>query len=114
MSQFQSSLNASNKPSTAFWKAHVKALRGSGLNRAEYCRRHKLSYHALTYWNKKLKDRGCDSESSTVVPVMAVRQMACPSHSPVRIKFRQQFTIEIEEGFDESLLRKIITALEGL
>ncbi|WP_319549680.1 IS66 family insertion sequence element accessory protein TnpA [Desulfogranum marinum] len=36
-----------------FWIAHVEAQAKSGLNRAEYCRQHKLSYHALTYWQKK-------------------------------------------------------------
>ncbi len=36
------------------WKAHAEAQRQSGLSRAEYCRRHNLSYHALTYWVKKL------------------------------------------------------------
>ncbi|MFV0437527.1 MAG: IS66 family insertion sequence element accessory protein TnpA, partial [Desulfopila sp.] len=29
------------------WQAHVKALAQSGLSRAEYCRRHSLSYHAM-------------------------------------------------------------------
>ncbi|MEA3467094.1 MAG: hypothetical protein U9R57_02590 [Thermodesulfobacteriota bacterium] len=31
------------------WQAHVKAQMQSGLNRAEYSRQHKLSYHAMTY-----------------------------------------------------------------
>jgi len=38
-----------------FWQAHVKALADSGLSRREYCRRHHLAYHALTYWVRKLK-----------------------------------------------------------
>ena len=113
MPRTQSSHHASNKAGAAFWKAHVKALQCSGLNRAEYCRRHNLSYHALTYWYEKLKDRESASESSTIVPVISVQQMACPSYPPIRIRFKQQFTIEIDEGFDEVLLRKIITALEG-
>ena len=33
-----------------FWQAHVRALATSGLSRRAYCRRHQLSYHALTYW----------------------------------------------------------------
>ena len=31
-----------------YWQAHVRALRTSGLSRRGYCRRHHLSYHALT------------------------------------------------------------------
>ncbi len=114
MSRSQSSHPASNKPGSAFWKAHVKAWHDSGLNSAEYCRRHNLSYHALTYWHDKFKDREYKSGSSTIVPVMAVQQLTCPSHSPVRIRFKQEFSIEIDQDFDEALLRKIIKVLEGV
>ncbi len=36
------------------WEAHLKAAAKSGLSRAEYCRRHNLSYHAMGYWHKRL------------------------------------------------------------
>jgi len=38
--------NAQNSQSSTprHWKAHVEVLQQSGLNRAEYCRQHKLSY----------------------------------------------------------------------
>ena len=38
-----------------FWQAHVRALAASGLSRRGYCRRHELSYHALTYWVRKFR-----------------------------------------------------------
>ena len=45
------------KSGVRFWQAHLRALGGSGLSRREYCRRHHLSYHALTYWVRKLRPR---------------------------------------------------------
>ena len=36
------------------WQAHISAQRKSGLSRAAYCKEHNLSYHAATYWNRKL------------------------------------------------------------
>jgi len=30
------------------WEAHIRAQQKSGLSRTEYCRRHALSYHALS------------------------------------------------------------------
>ncbi len=49
------------------WQAHVKTLKQSGLELAEYCRQHNLSYHALSYWHRKLSGPG--SSKATLVPV---------------------------------------------
>ncbi len=100
------------KRSSAFWKAHVKAWLGSGLNRAEYCRRHKLSYDALTYWYCKAKGTDSSSSTSSIVPVLSAQPVERPVHSPIRIRFRQHFTIEIDRDFDEEVLRKLIMTLE--
>lgn len=51
-----------------FWMAHVDAQAESGLNRAEYCRHHKLSYHTLTYWQRKGR-RSDISRPPQLIPV---------------------------------------------
>ncbi len=48
------------------WEAHLKAAAKSGLSRAEYCRRHNLSYHAMGYWHKRLSRY---MNRQTLVPV---------------------------------------------
>ena len=48
------------------WEAHLKAAAKSGLSRAEYCRRHNLSYHAMGYWHGKLFR---EDSRQTFVPV---------------------------------------------
>jgi transposase-like protein len=39
-------------------QAHVELWRGSGLSRAEYCRRAGLAYHQLTAWLRSEELRG--------------------------------------------------------
>lgn len=50
------------------WQAHVHAFHRSGLSRAEYCRQNNLSYHALTYWQRKLSNPRTAKKCS-LVPV---------------------------------------------
>ena len=101
------------KRNASFWKAHVKAWQDSGLSRAEYCRRHDLSYGAMTYWHGKTKGTDCQTASGSIVPVLSIQPVELSSHSPIRIIFREQFTIEIDAEFDEAVLRKVVRALEG-
>jgi transposase-like protein len=41
-------------------QAHVELWRGSGLSRAEYCRRAGLAYHQLTAWLRSEEQRGAE------------------------------------------------------
>ena len=43
---------------------YVEALAQSGLSRREYCRQHNLSYHAATYWLRKLPQAVVEGEPS--------------------------------------------------
>ncbi len=96
--------SGSGKQNAAFWKVYVKRWRKSGLNRAEYCRRHTLSYDALTYWYSKIQEAGINSSRCSIVPVLSVKPQGQSRHSPIRIRFREHFIIETEvspffEGF---------------
>ncbi len=104
--------SCSRKRNAAFWKAHVKAWQDSGLSRAEYCRRYKLSYDGLTYWYGKVREADSNSGVGAIVPVLSVQAPERRSRSPLRIRFRQHFTIEIDDEFDEAVLRRLIAALE--
>ena len=63
--------NSSTSLSRSAWLAHLKASCQSGLSRAEYCRRHNISYHALTYWYKKTAQQHISVQPGSVnlVPV---------------------------------------------
>jgi hypothetical protein len=66
----------------------------------------------LTYWHGKVKKANSHSGVSTIVPVLTVQPCSDRSRTPIRIRFKQHFTIEIDDEFDESILRKLIAALE--
>ncbi len=95
------------------WQAHVKALQKSGLSRAEYCRRHNLSYHALTYWQRKL-------HRSDQPPVLVQVPMVQPANSNldqqkcsgVSIRLNRM-SIELGEQFSPVVLHKVLAVLEG-
>ena len=104
--------SGAGKQNAAFWKAHVKRLRKSGLNRAEYCRRHKLSYDALTYWYSEIQEAGINAGKCSIVPVLSVKPQSQSRQSPIRIRFKEHFIIEIDSEFDEAVLKKLVRALE--
>jgi hypothetical protein len=101
------------KTGVRFWRAHVRALGGSGLSRREYCRRHHLSYHALTYWVRKLRPT-----SPRATPPALVEVPACSlpllrrSGSAFRLHLDQGRLLEIESDFDEAGLGRLLRVLE--
>lgn len=93
------------------WHVHVKALEQSGLSRAEYCRQHKLSYHALTYWYGKLKkDR--NGPSSTLVPVPFHHLQQTSAKPALHLHLPGKCSIEVNDHFSEHTLSRLLAVLE--
>ena len=95
------------------WEAHIRAQQKSGLSRAEYCRRNDLSYHALTYWRRKLT--GSSSGKSQLVPVpmeKMLRSRHPAATSGVKILLHDRIAIEVSEQFSPRALSQVLTVLE--
>ena len=93
-----------------FWQAQVQALDGSGLSRREYCRRHRLSYHALTYWVRKFQPAGPRTSLPALVEVsLPLARGAAPAF---RLHLGQSRLLEIEPDFDEVGLGRLLRVLE--
>ena len=95
------------------WHAHVKALAQSGLSRAEYCRQHKLSYHAMTYWCRRISRK--KESNSNLVPVpfhYLQNQQEQPIQEPLRLILSEKMSIEISDNFSERTLTKLLSVLE--
>lgn len=103
------------KQKRKFWKAHVSAWLKSGLNRAAYCRHNDLSYDAMTYWHRKEKVTARSEQPSAIVPVLSICRSEHPSSSAaaLRIKVGSRFTVELDNDFDSTALKRVITTLEG-
>ncbi len=96
------------------WQAHVRALERSGLSRAEYCRRHNLSYHALRYWQLKLRQMGqapVEIQLPTLQPVAG--DPAQRKHSGVSIRLDSGVRIELDEQFSSLVLGRVLQVLKA-
>ena len=96
-----------------FWQAHVKDLADSGLSRREYCRRHRLAYHALTYWVRK------QGASNTAVAQLSLVEVPLPHRqslrlggSAFRLYLQRGHLLEIDADFDQDALHRLLTVLE--
>ncbi len=96
------------------WQAHVKAQGGSGLSRAEYCRQHKLSYYALTYWQRKKS--GTQQPGTTLVPVPLERMLHKPTQSKssgLKILVTSKLSVEVGDHFSSTTLKRVLSVLEN-
>ena len=94
------------------WEAHLKAAAKSGLSRAEYCRRHNLSYHAMGYWQRRLS---LEDSRQTFVPVnMAlIRREDQPNESGLRILLPGKMSVAVGDNFSTATLNRLLTVLEN-
>jgi len=94
------------------WEAHLTAAAKSGLSRAEYCRQHNLSYHAMGYWHKKLSR---EKSQQTFVPVkMAIiRNDSQRDKSGLRVILPGKMSIAVEDNFSPATLERLLTVLES-
>jgi len=96
------------------WRAHLSAQKESGLSRAEYCRQHQLSYHAATYWNRRLSKPA--SQETTLVPVTFASSMkigpAPANRSVLKVILPNKIAVEVDDSFSPTTLTKLLAALE--
>ena len=96
------------------WQAHITAQKQSGLSRAEYCRQHQLSYHAATYWHRKLSKP--TSQETTLVPVTfasSIKINSAPTaRSVLKVILPNKIAVEVDDGFSPTTLTKLLVTLE--
>ena len=92
----------------SLWKKHIESWQDSGLSQTEYCRRHDLKPHQLTYWKKRF----CQTETGvSFVPLQLIQSSSGDS---LCLVIHDHFKVEIRPGFDPGLLRQLVLALRGL
>ncbi len=98
------------------WKLHVETLKQSGLTRAEYCRQHNLSYHTLTYWQRKLSTKQAKSNETTLVPVpfkaIINHHSVEQARAGLKIILPDKIAVEVGENFSSSTLLRLLATLE--
>jgi hypothetical protein len=97
-----------------YWKQHIDSWQETGLSQAEYCRRHNLKDHQLTYWKKRFLKT---ETGVSFVPLELEDILDIPArtdHALLYLVINNHFKVEIRAGFDAQLLRQLIYALRGL
>jgi len=96
------------------WQAHVDAVAKSGLSRAEYCRQQNLSYHAMTYWQRKLSR---PSNRTNLVPVTLptafIRHGDQHNQAELRIILPGNMSVAVGDNFFPTTLNRLLTVLEN-
>lgn len=92
-----------------FWRHHIQAWQGSGLSQRAYCQKNNLKEYRFSHWKRRLST---DAGTTRFVPV------PLPTRLPVPIKHRvfhvwtpNGFRVDVEEGFDPGLLKKLLAVL---
>ncbi|MFC1524730.1 IS66 family insertion sequence element accessory protein TnpB [Thermodesulfobacteriota bacterium] len=103
-----------SRANSKIWLAHLKAWQKSGLSRAEYCRQHDLSYHALNYWKKKTDRRQKAAFNIVPVPAIRIAQVAAHNHpATVKVDLGRNLKIEVHDGFTPATLSQVVQVLLG-
>lgn len=74
------SANAENKEKEQYWQEHARLQKESGLSRIGYCRKHKLNYDHLSYWEQKWRRQ--QTVSTRLLPVVQVTKPAKATTNP--------------------------------
>ena len=101
------------KHSLHYWQAHIRKQQESDLSRAEYCRQHNLSYHAMAYWQRKVSKPF--SAPTTLVPVPVgkiIRRPVINQQAGVKILLNNDIAIEVAEQFSPVALNRVLSVLE--
>ena len=97
-----------------YWKQHIDSWQETGLNQAEYCRRHNLKHHQLVYWKKRFLET---ETAVSFVPLKLEDLLDIPARqdqAPLTLVINNDFKIEIRAGFDAQLLGQLIYVLRRL
>lgn len=92
-----------------FWENHLRAWQASGLSQAGYCREHEFSDKSLVYWKKRLVPARV-AVSLVEVPRFHPTPMVSPSR-PLSLMLGNRYSIQIERGFDEQTLDRLLRGL---
>ena len=97
------------------WQAHVNAAEKSGLSRAEYCRRYNLSYHTMTYWQRKLakSNGGKTTLVPVTLPTALLRNGGQHNHAELKILLPGKMSVAVGDNFSPATLNRLLTVLEN-
>ena len=97
------------------WEQHIRNWKESGLKQSEYCHRHNLKEHQLTYWKKRFQPAAAAPISLVELRLEAGFQSGISAtRAPLRLVIGDQYRIEVERGFDPIALQQLVLTLRQI
>jgi len=118
-----------NKGKSKVWVKLFEECEKSGLSQSEFCKDRGLKLSSFYGWKAKLKKQGLLSETkdqadknnvSKAKPNRFVEAVVpgtpdlSPEPKPLTLKVNEQYCLELESGFDETLLLRTLKILGKL
>lgn len=89
----------------------ITAFNNSGQSLSAWCRDHEVSYYQMQYWLKKNRN-GKTAKTHSTPNWMSVEVNERKQHQPCLPVKIGSVTVEVEPGFDPSLLADVVRALK--
>ncbi|WP_457576292.1 IS66 family insertion sequence element accessory protein TnpA [Desulfomarina sp.] len=97
-----------------FWQNHINSCENSGLTQKEYCRQNGLAIQTFGYWKRKILNKSFVFDKPRFFP-LTVKQNRSGKPAGILLSVQAgRFRIEVGENFNETILKKLIVALEQL
>lgn len=88
------------------WRRVVGKWRESGATQASFCRERGLPAWQFRYWLKRVSEDGASADGPAFATVSA-------PGSGLRLVLAGGTVLEVEPGFDEGTLRRVLRAVSG-
>jgi hypothetical protein len=101
---------------TASWQQHIMSHQESGLSRSEYCKKHGLKVHRLTYQIQRQKKLGGAVKPSAFARVVVSQPpiVTIPGAYYARLLLAGGTSLELGPTADPVWIAKLLIQLKGL
>ena len=96
-----------------YWEGQIKGWEQSGLRQTEYCRQNSLKIRNFGYWKRRLSQKSTDV-SFVSLQVQSNNYQTTSNASSLKVVLARGQKIEVDEGFDQTTLKRLIHTLDGL
>ena len=98
-----------------YWKEQVENWQSSGVKMRAWCKANEISEKSLSRWKKKLADEEGVNQKKQKAPNGWCEVKTTPAKqilpSGIKLEINEQIRIELNHGFDHTLLREVVEAL---
>ena len=96
------------------WEQHIRNWRESGLAQSEYCRRHNLREHQLTFWKRKFQIAAAPISLVELQLGTGLQSRISANQAPLCLIVCDRYRIEVKRDFDPVVLQQLVLVLRQL